>query len=418
MNYTKKKQAQLYETKDYSDCTFIFPSTNVKIKAHKFLLMLNSPVFESMLFSDMAQSEILIEDIEPAIFEKFLKYIYTSGIQLENMAEAWNLFYVSQKYFLPDLKNECLQFIKTNLTISNLLMCYEYSTLYGQDKLSQECLDDIWCFGKGLLLCGNDYHPQLPTLRTIAQNDTLEASLMIVNWALTELDETTSSDSNNNTVSNIIKENKLFLSKHFVDPRLYKALSAEQQDVVEVYNELTTHSLQIAKPQSLQPNKHHFKFKVRPEFKNAYRLALRGTNETLTSKICCTCDCLIFGVSITTKSKPEQVSDLDYMGGASVCVYLKDNETLSNLIFKQPGRYSYVNYDDVQNIVFDVPILCKAYVSYMICVEYIAQTHGESILLTYMGDKLSNAGNKSKSVICFGDEPNGSVIKGLCFYEV
>lgn len=73
--YIKK----LYETKDFADCSFVFPNEEGKeIKAHVLVLINASQIFRSMFLKSKEQSnegyiKIEIKDIELSVFEDLIK---------------------------------------------------------------------------------------------------------------------------------------------------------------------------------------------------------------------------------------------------------------------------------------------------------------------------------------------------------
>jgi len=96
----------------HTDVTFKFNNGD-RIHAHKLILTLFSPVFEAEFYGSLNQDgEIPITDIEPEIFRMLLGYLYTS-IPLDvkdkdfDCSKAWNLWYATEKYILPELSESC-----------------------------------------------------------------------------------------------------------------------------------------------------------------------------------------------------------------------------------------------------------------------------------------------------------------------
>jgi len=96
----------------HTDVTFKFNNGD-RIHAHKLILTLFSPVFEAEFYGSLNQDgEIPITDIEPEIFKMLLGYLYTS-IPLDvkdkdfDCSKAWNLWYATEKYILPELSESC-----------------------------------------------------------------------------------------------------------------------------------------------------------------------------------------------------------------------------------------------------------------------------------------------------------------------
>ncbi|XP_017779373.1 PREDICTED: uncharacterized protein LOC108564771 [Nicrophorus vespilloides] len=423
--YRNEKYLDLFESKVWSDCTFIIDDE--KIKAHRFLLACTSPVFESMFYGDMASNEVIIADIDSDIFNKTLQYIYTEKLCIESVLEAWNLVYVSQKYFLLELQALCTTYIENNLSINNLLLSYEYAMLYNQKVLLDKCLDDILLYSKGVLLYSN-YHLRVSTLLSIlkaAKGNSTNLLMLAISWGLEECAIQGIPSTKDNIYSlfkkyGILDELHFKEFKFFYNDGIFKPLSKEQifllENIVELSRELYMDCgipFETSIYNKLGDKWKQPQFKLRMELKDSQCLPIYQ-NELLSPTVYCNKDCLVFGVAVSTKSQPAHVRSSSYIGGANIYIYVKHEKNLSHLIFQYENQENYLPYGDIQRITFPVPVLFEAYKEYLICIEY---EKGESILLKYMYNKLYK--NKSEStVIQFIDEGCGSVLRGLCFYEV
>ncbi|XP_046444546.1 TD and POZ domain-containing protein 2-like [Daphnia pulex] len=77
--------------------------------AHKGIVAARSSVFAAMFKADMVESrtqKVVIEDIEPSIFEEFLYFLYTG--QLKRSAADIKLLMAADKYNVETLKSLCL----------------------------------------------------------------------------------------------------------------------------------------------------------------------------------------------------------------------------------------------------------------------------------------------------------------------
>merc|ERR1711944_249248 len=77
-----------------------------------------SPVFEAMFYGGLAESsgntgEIKILDVQPDAFYVMLQYIYTDHIKknLSSFELVCDICYAAKKYMLPDLVQECTEFL-------------------------------------------------------------------------------------------------------------------------------------------------------------------------------------------------------------------------------------------------------------------------------------------------------------------
>ncbi|XP_055355145.1 BTB/POZ domain-containing protein 2-like [Paramacrobiotus metropolitanus] len=97
--------------------------------AHKFILSLNSDVFDAMFNGELAESAtepIKIPEVLPEAFAVMLQYMYTGSAERHLQPE--NLFqtiYCADKYNLPMSLEACLKFARSQLKIDNCLMFLE-----------------------------------------------------------------------------------------------------------------------------------------------------------------------------------------------------------------------------------------------------------------------------------------------------
>ena len=113
---------KMYEDRKFTDVTFNIEG--IEIAAHQSVLAAKSSEFEAIfnrmsLVNEIQNKTCKIDtnDIEPDVFEQFLKYIYTGTASINN--KAIELFIAANKYQIEDLKNECAQLINNNITIDN-----------------------------------------------------------------------------------------------------------------------------------------------------------------------------------------------------------------------------------------------------------------------------------------------------------
>ncbi|KAJ8726412.1 hypothetical protein PYW07_001110 [Mythimna separata] len=117
---------------EWSDCSFSVAGT--KIKAHKLILGISSPVFEAMFYGPLSSNEdILITDIQADIFQLILNYIYTDTVEINTIDQAFELLYASRKYMLEHLTEMCIAYIEANISVDNVVEVLNYPE-YMQDK--------------------------------------------------------------------------------------------------------------------------------------------------------------------------------------------------------------------------------------------------------------------------------------------
>lgn len=97
----------------------ILECENKVIKAHKSVLSCRSPVFEGMFRSDTKEAlegKVIIRDTPFHIFEKIIRYIYTTEINFEDIEFACNVYAEADKYCIIPLKERCIIFLMAYLS--------------------------------------------------------------------------------------------------------------------------------------------------------------------------------------------------------------------------------------------------------------------------------------------------------------
>ncbi|KAL9955642.1 hypothetical protein ACROYT_G036995 [Oculina patagonica] len=95
-----------------SDIKFVFPNKQT-IPAHKYVLAISSPVFFAMFYGDLAEQgeSIDITDFDPDDFLQFLRFLYYDDTNFQNVDRAIQLCYLADKYDVPSLARECVNFV-------------------------------------------------------------------------------------------------------------------------------------------------------------------------------------------------------------------------------------------------------------------------------------------------------------------
>jgi len=137
----------LLDTGVWSDCEFIvgLPPGIQIFHCHKVFLAMASPVFEAMFYGGLAetQREIKILDVQPEAFSAMLSYIYTDKVVLTSFELACDVCYAAKKYMLPDLVEECTQFLWRDLYPRNACRALEFARLFEEPVLLEKALHVI-----------------------------------------------------------------------------------------------------------------------------------------------------------------------------------------------------------------------------------------------------------------------------------
>ena len=127
------------------DVSISFSSSDEKLYAHSFILMLRSPVFRAMLLSDRFQEsitkDIKIEDIEYDCFVHILNFIYTDECELHENTFA--LLNGSIKYGIEPLEKKIEDYLLDSINNENAALCLYYSDLYRAKSLKNNVLGYI-----------------------------------------------------------------------------------------------------------------------------------------------------------------------------------------------------------------------------------------------------------------------------------
>nr|XP_020165419.1 BTB/POZ and MATH domain-containing protein 1-like [Aegilops tauschii subsp. strangulata] len=119
-----------------------------EFRAHKFILVAQSPVFEAQLFGLMAQKDIRcikVVDMEPAILEMLLHYVYTDslppcGEDNYDTATMQHLLVAADRYGLDRLKVMCAKRLCENINASTVTSTLALATHHYRDQLKEACL--------------------------------------------------------------------------------------------------------------------------------------------------------------------------------------------------------------------------------------------------------------------------------------
>ncbi|XP_068683046.1 kelch-like protein 3 [Montipora foliosa] len=113
-----------------------------EFKAHRLVLAAASPVFLSLLVSDMREGKeqfirIELEEATGSVMEDVFKYFYTGNVAVTKDT-AHNLVAVADYLLLPGLKTLACDVLEENITIENCIFNYYFADKYQCLKLMGE----------------------------------------------------------------------------------------------------------------------------------------------------------------------------------------------------------------------------------------------------------------------------------------
>lgn len=113
-------------------------------QAHKAVLGARSAVFAAMFEHDIAEkntNSVSITDCNPDSFQEFLLFLYTGQLEDVTSSKVFSLYETADKYDVKELKEECLQLMKCNLTIHSVCEAVILATNYKETKLLEQTVE-------------------------------------------------------------------------------------------------------------------------------------------------------------------------------------------------------------------------------------------------------------------------------------
>ncbi|GFQ82183.1 TD and POZ domain-containing protein 5 [Trichonephila clavata] len=106
------------------------------IPAHKNILSTRSPVFRAMFSNKMTETrdnEVNITDIDAPVLQAMLTYVYTGQTGNLSYNLAGDLLFAADKYELEGLKIVMIEYLKSNVSVENVLQLLVLGDLHAQD---------------------------------------------------------------------------------------------------------------------------------------------------------------------------------------------------------------------------------------------------------------------------------------------
>lgn len=127
------------------DVTFTFHDDQGRqsgcVEAHKIVLISASSVFKAMFFGPLAErGQVKIVDSSIEAFKSMLRFIYTDECDL-NLAILGDVMYLSSKYDIPQLYDECREYIENNLNKKTVVQMYQVVSFLNDEELCNKCLE-------------------------------------------------------------------------------------------------------------------------------------------------------------------------------------------------------------------------------------------------------------------------------------
>ncbi|XP_068728904.1 kelch-like protein 3 [Montipora capricornis] len=132
----------LRRRESFFDVTVTVSVKNKEFKAHRLVLAAASPLFLSLLVSDMREGKeqfirIELEEATGSVMEEVLKYIYTGNVAITK-ENAHDLVVAADYLLLPGLKTLACDVLEENITIENCIFNYYFADKYQCLELTRE----------------------------------------------------------------------------------------------------------------------------------------------------------------------------------------------------------------------------------------------------------------------------------------
>ncbi|XP_067684547.1 BTB/POZ domain-containing protein 6-like [Haliotis asinina] len=125
-----------------SDVTLRVGKDGKTVRAHRYVLISRSHVFEEMLSGPLTEKDnIKISDVEANVFSEMLTFLYTDCVTVTH-ENVNGLLFLAKKYAVRGLEKLCLIFLETNLNAENACMILEQAHRF----------DEKWLYDKAYKL--------------------------------------------------------------------------------------------------------------------------------------------------------------------------------------------------------------------------------------------------------------------------
>lgn len=139
----RERCVRMFNNELMSDVHFVVGSERVRIPGHRYVLATGSSVFYAMLYGGLAHQpgtdgDIDIPDVEPVGLLNLFHFLYCDTVEL-NEENVLSTLYAAKKYIVPQLSEQCVDFLQQNLTARNACLMLSQSRLFDEPNLRHSC---------------------------------------------------------------------------------------------------------------------------------------------------------------------------------------------------------------------------------------------------------------------------------------
>ncbi|XP_077583978.1 kelch-like protein 41a [Stigmatopora nigra] len=116
------------------------------IPCHRLILAACSPYFRELYFSEdgreVDKKEVVLEDLDPAVMEGIVNYMYSAEIDI-NDENVQDILTVASRFQIPSVFTVCVNFLQQKLTMKNCLAIYRLGLMINCPRLAMAARDYI-----------------------------------------------------------------------------------------------------------------------------------------------------------------------------------------------------------------------------------------------------------------------------------
>lgn len=132
----------LYSEGKFSD--FTIKTQKKEFPVHKAILHSQSAVFSAMFEQDMKENQsgiVEIKDLEDDTISMMLLFVYTGTVENLDWEKASKLYFAADKYEVLSLEIQCSDYLKGNLSTSNVCECLILADMHNDKDLKSVVQD-------------------------------------------------------------------------------------------------------------------------------------------------------------------------------------------------------------------------------------------------------------------------------------
>lgn len=252
----KDKWLYVWQNGLFTDVNFKVGSVQEIISCHKILLILHSPVFETMLslrWSDPKETnqlEIQLPEEEPEIFKILLEFVYTGAISTTEIDQVVSTLLLGKKYLCTHLIEKCIELLKDSLSVTNVMQIYQVAEMLDEVELKKTSEDYILHNANSLLLSGEINKMNKTDLCKMLESDELnvvEIDLFnaVYSWGKSECLRVNTDPNNPSDIVEILRDLLPFIRFTNMNPEDFSCQIVPKnilplEDTVTIFRYLTT----------------------------------------------------------------------------------------------------------------------------------------------------------------------------------